>query len=75
MADTFKLVKVTNPKALQPKIETSAIGTKENVSHDLSLETAQWRKAGGEVIINADGSVNLNEADSTAKYEIYITEA
>ena len=75
MADTFNLVKVTNPTALQPKVDTIAVGTKENVSHDLSWETAAWRKSGGEVIINADGSVNLNEADGTAKYEIYITEA
>lgn len=75
MANTFKLIQITNPAALQPETETIAVGTKENVSHDMAWETSQWRKAGGEVIINPDGSVKLNEADGNPKRELYITEA
>jgi len=41
----------------------------------MAWETSQWRKAGGEVIINADGSVKLNEGDGMSKRELYITEA
>jgi hypothetical protein len=75
MEDTHKLIQVTNPTALQPKTETIAVGTKENVSHDMAWEVAQWRKAGGEVIINADSSVSLNESDGSPKREVYITKA
>jgi hypothetical protein len=75
MTNTFKLIQVKYPTALQQKTSIIAVGTKENVSHDMAWETSQWRKAGGEVIINTDGSVKLNEADGTPKRELYITEA
>lgn len=75
MEDTHKLIQVINPNSLQPKTETIAVGTMANVSHDMAWEVAQWRKSGGEVIINADSSVKLNEGDGTPKRELYITKA
>jgi hypothetical protein len=73
MANTFKLIQVTNPTALQPKMETIAVGTKESVSHDMAWEISQWRKAGGEVIIDGTGTIKLNESDGSPKLELYIT--
>jgi hypothetical protein len=69
---SHEYIQVSDLQKIQPTVIGLELGSFEYIKSQIEYDAEQWRKSGGEVVSNPDGSVLLNEADGTPKYQLYI---
>lgn len=69
---SHEYIQVSDLQKAQPVVTSLELGSEEYIQSQIDYDVEQWRKSGGEVVINADKSVSLNEADGTPKYQLYL---
>ena len=72
MNSSHEYIQVSDLTKTQPTVISLELGSFEYIKSQIDYDVEQWRKYGGEVVTNADGSTSLNEADGTPKYQLYI---